>query len=175
MTFIVQALEMFGTPETTMRHLKRSNHPLEATYAGMLRRCYNPNEKLYPRYGGRGLVVCERWKQPYGRGFANFVEDMGEKPHGMSLDRRDNDGNYEPSNCRWADRTTQNRNRSISKYVDIKGERVFLGELAIKRGVNRSTIDARIKRGIPIDEALSPDNLHDNAYHRARKAKKEGR
>lgn len=169
MTFLVQALELFATPETTLRHLKRSKHPLEATYAGMLRRCYNPNEPLYHRYGGRGITVCERWKLPYGRGFANFVEDMGAKPEGTSLDRTDNNGHYDPANCRWTDRKTQNRNRNISSYVIFNGEKIFLGDLAKANNIDRRTIYARMKRGLTIEQAISH-----KLFARIIRKKKEG-
>lgn len=169
MSFIVQALEMFGTPETSMRHLKRSNHPLEATYAGMLRRCYNKNEKLYPRYGGRGIVVCDRWRLPYGRGFANFVEDMGVKPTGTSLDRINNDWNYEPSNCRWSDRTTQNRNREWSRYVTVDGIKTHVADIAKLSDRPLSTVAARIKRGWTVKESIS-----NKTYQGLRKKEKRG-
>lgn len=155
MTFVVQALEMFGTPETSLRHLKRSNHPLEATYAGMLRRCYNPNEPLFHRYGGRGITVCDRWRLPYGKGFANFVADLGEKPVGMSLDRINPHGNYEPNNCRWADRTTQNRNRSDSRFFPYKGVKTHICVLAELAGVTPTTIARRITWGLTPEEAVS--------------------
>jgi len=73
----------------------------------MKTRCYNSNYNQSEYYSGRGIVVCDRWRNS----FANFFEDMGKRPEGFSLDRIDNDGNYEPGNCRWADRTTQGRNR----------------------------------------------------------------
>jgi hypothetical protein len=87
----------------------------------MMQRCFNPRCRWYPDYGGRGITVCERW-----HGFVNFLADMGEPSDGLTLDRVDNNGNYEPGNCRWATRAEQRANqrprkRKIyrAKLVDI--------------------------------------------------------
>lgn len=77
------------------------------SWAHMLDRCRNPKNKKYPRYGGRGITVCDHWRTS----FANFYSDMGDPPPKYTLDRIDNDGPYTPGNCRWADAVTQNRSR----------------------------------------------------------------
>lgn len=87
--------------------------PTHGSWIALRRRCFDPNNPRFEHYGARGITVCPRW---LGRdGFANFLADMGERPAGASIDRINVDGNYEPSNCRWASRETQARNTRANK------------------------------------------------------------
>lgn len=84
--------------------------PTNRIWNSLRNRCNNPNNKDYSKYGGRGIKVCKRWEK-----FENFLEDMGEKPANLSIDRIDNDGNYEPGNCRWATASEQMSNQQRHK------------------------------------------------------------
>ena len=88
-------------------HARRGVKPTQTyrTWQAMMTRCYNPNVKSYKDYGGRGVQVCEQWHS-----FANFLTDMGERPPGTTLDRKDNDRGYAPDNCRWATKAEQASN-----------------------------------------------------------------
>lgn len=99
----------------TPRHKKSSTHSI---WCGMKKRCYTPTCVAYKHYGGRGILVCERWRTS----FQNFVSDMGERPEGKSLDRIDNDGPYSPENCRWTGMKEQSRNTRKNTRVSIFGE-----------------------------------------------------
>lgn len=121
-------------------------------YSGMKARCGNPNIPHYHRYGGRGIQVCDRWKQ----GFIFFLEDMGRCPSpNHSIERRDNDGNYEPLNCYWADTTAQANNRRSNKILDHDGRQMTQAQWSRETGVKPSTLCARLKSGWPVEQALS--------------------
>lgn len=128
-------------------------HPLYATWAGMNRRCYSKTFHKFPDYGGRGISVCDRWRGV--AGFPNFVQDMGEKPKNHSLDRTDNNGNYCPENCRWADNRTQANNTRKNKSVVIDGVSKTYGEWGAESGVKPYLIRQRILRdGLTPKEAV---------------------
>ncbi len=119
-------------------------HPLYRPCRAMRDRCNNPNNHAYQRYGARGITVCEAWNTS----FAAFLADMGEKPSSAhSLDRIDNNGNYEPGNCRWATARQQNNNTRANRIINIHGAEKTLAEWAAESGVAVRTIHARLKAG----------------------------
>jgi hypothetical protein len=131
----------------------KTTPPNYSIWQGMLRRCDNHRIKAFKDYGGRGIKVCDRWKDS----FQNFIEDMGERPHGASIDRIDNDGDYAPENCRWATRKEQQRNRRDNVYVTIESVRYLLAELAEKFPyLKRDTIQARAEAGMSMADVIKP-------------------
>jgi hypothetical protein len=136
---------------TVHGHGKRGHEsPTYVAWKNMLARC-RPKHKQAANYAERGIVVCERWKE-----FANFLADMGEKPIGMTIDRIDNDGNYEPGNCRWASMLHQQRNRSNNRLIDYQGRKITLSEAEEITGLGERTIWCRLNRGWTDAEALRP-------------------
>jgi len=119
----------------------------------MIKRCTNPNTKGYSNYGGRGIKVCERWLHS----FENFLADMGPKPSpAHSIDRYpDNNGNYEPKNCRWATRTEQSFNKRTNRLIQHNGETLPLSVWAGRTGMKRETIADRLAHGWTISDALT--------------------
>lgn len=123
-------------------------------WANMKRRCYDPSVDSFYLYGGRGIVVCDRWLGRHG--FFNFCDDMGEKPVGCSLDRIDPMKGYSPENCRWATPKEQARNRRNNHIVEYKGEKRYLSDLVNESPVKNSTIEMRIyKYGWSLEDALN--------------------
>lgn len=120
----------------------------------MVARCNTKSHASYERYGGRGIRVCERWLS-----YENFLADMGIKPKGMTLDRKDNNLGYCKENCRWATEVTQARNRSNTIYIVLDGVSRPLRVWAELLGINPSTLASRIQHGMPPSEALRPGKM----------------
>ena len=131
----------------------KNPHPLYTVWQGMKRRCYNKGFKQYSSYGGRGIKVCDRWKNS----FASFIQDMGERPDGYSIDRIDNDGDYSPENCRWASRRTQSLNRRDTRIVTINGVDYKAHVLSELSGLKTDTIMERAKKIDSLEELLDPE------------------
>lgn len=110
----------------------------------MIARCENPRHIAFVNYGGRGIRVCAKWRH----NFDAFVEDMGQRPPGYSIDRIDNDADYEPGNCRWASRREQTMNRSDTREIWIDGVKVTTIEIVEKYGLSASNVFSRYKRGL---------------------------
>lgn len=123
---------------------------LRSVWFGMRQRCLNSNSPQYADWGGRGISICQRWDD-----FSTFLADMGPRPRGMTLDRSDNNGNYEPDNCHWASRQEQSNNRRFCIYVDMDGERVTLKEACRRKTLPYNAVQLRItRRGWSVERAL---------------------
>jgi hypothetical protein len=121
------------------------------SWGSMKNRCYRETHNAYPRYGGRGITVCDRWRES----FENFLSDMGPKPSPKhSIDRIDVNGNYEPSNCRWATRFEQGYNKANTRRLEYDGKIWTTRELAAHLGVELDLFKGRVTRGNPISFSL---------------------
>ena len=125
--------------------------PTYGTWGAMMRRCYDPNFVSYSRYGARGVTVCARWHD-----YANFKADMGIRPHGHTLDRKNNDLEYAPSNCRWATYSEQRINqKSRVRLIEYNGEFKPLSHVAKQYGFNRQLLAYKLDvLGLTVDEAM---------------------
>lgn len=133
-------------------HSIRGNRTREyISWANLKIRCYKKNHPYYPDYGGRGITVCERWLNS----FENFLSDMGRCPDGHTIDRINNDGNYEPSNCRWATKVEQASNRKSNRVLTFNGKTQIAKRWAEELGIGYQTLIFRLKSGWPVERALT--------------------
>lgn len=145
-----------------------SDRPEWHIWSSLRRRCFDLS---HPHYGGRGIQVCERWANS----FEAFLEDMGPRPTARhSIDRIDNNGNYEPSNCRWATATQQCRNTRVNRLLPFNGEMLCLADVAERVGISSGTLAHRLGDGWSIEDALNTPvrrmsrKAHKGVSHRMR-------
>lgn len=125
--------------------------PEYKTWEGMRRRCENSADKSFPHYGGKGISVCDRWKD-----FQVFLSDIEPRPSPRhSLDRIDVNGNYEPSNCRWATASQQCRNKTTNRFIVFNGKPMTLVKASEKSGIPYKTLKSRLQKGWTDDRAIN--------------------
>lgn len=129
-----------------------SNTSTYFSWKAMKSRCYNQNNNRYHAYGGRGIQVCDRWRNS----FADFLADMGQKPlPRCSIERLNNDGNYEPGNCVWSTSRLQSRNTGRNKMVVVNGQLMCYADADAALGLPRNTVGKRIRRGATPQQAVA--------------------
>ena len=131
----------------------RSKHPLYRIWNSMIDRCENPNTKYFEHYGGRGISVCKSWHNFWN--FVSWSESIGGRPEGYSIDRINNDGDYCPENCRWANYDTQLNNTSRNIYVTFQGVTKTVKQWADEKNMNHQTLLNRLNRGWGVEKALT--------------------
>jgi hypothetical protein len=139
------------------RHGHNSKSYVSPTYRSwqtMKTRCNNADAPDYSRYGGRGITYDPKWED-----FPAFLEDMGERPEGRTLERENNNGPYCKSNCKWATPTEQANNRRNSKFIEWHGEVLTLKQWSVKLGIKYNCLFERLKRGWTIEEAFTTPTL----------------
>lgn len=124
--------------------------PEYSVWQAMKRRCYDPKNRYYSRYGGRGIVVCDRWKES----FQAFYDDMGPRPNGYSIDRIDVDGPYSPENCKWADSVEQANNKSTNAKYVYGDETLTIAQWSRRSNISQTALRQRLKSGIPMPWAM---------------------
>lgn len=117
---------------------------------GIKRRCFDKKEQSYQNYGGRGITICDRWMD-----FAKFIEDMGERPSKADIDRINNDGNYEPGNCRWISRKENSSNKRNTIHIAFNGETKTLASWSETLGISHKTLYYRKYRGWSDEEIIT--------------------
>lgn len=128
--------------------------PEYRTWTAMVARCHNERAPNYHKYGGRGIMVCERWRAS----FAAFLADMGPRPPGTSIDRVNGNGGYGPDNCRWATPSQQNSNRRSARMLTINGATETLTEWARRAGISDTAMLYRVRRGLTGTALLRPSH-----------------
>lgn len=141
---------------------KTSGTKVYRTFQRMKRRCYNPKDKRYINYGGRGITICDEWLKDYAKFLEWSLKNGYEDKKTLSIDRIDNSKGYSPENCRWADVKTQCRNRRSNVVFLYEGKERCVKEISEMCGVNYGVLMSRIKSGISLEEATKVDYVRKN-------------
>ncbi len=128
-----------------------SDHPIYNVWCGIKQRCYNINDSDYNNYGGRGIKVHPFWMFS----FPQFLKDMGPRPEGTTIDRKDNNGDYTPDNCRWATTKEQCRNTRVNRLITINGITKTLVDWIEETGISENTVKYRLRKGWTYEDAIS--------------------
>lgn len=139
--------------EVMCTRLNLSRHPIYTTWNSMIGRCYRPATNGYSNYGGRGITVCDEWKDDF-MSFYDWSILNGWK-EGLTIDRIDVNGNYEPSNCRWVTREVQAKNKRTNLYLTFDGRTQTVGDWAKEIGISSPAIRYRLKAGWSVEDALT--------------------
>lgn len=141
--------------------------PMHHVWTSMKARCYNPNNKSYKNYGGRGIAVCDEWVNSY-EAFYKWSISSGYQP-GLTIERIDNDKGYSPENCKWADRYQQAKNRRSVVYITCNGKTQCMTDWSKELGIPIETIRSRLKVGRSISEAFDKTDWRKNNGGRKKK------
>lgn len=148
-------LQIDATKSASTTHGASIGGRVTSEYTSWLKakeRCFDSRHEKFKFYGGRGITVCDRWRNDFGA----FLCDMGPRPNGATLDRKDPNGDYEPSNCRWATKATQSRNTRSNVFVDFNGTRMVLKDAAAAAGVDYKRLHRYVRyRNITLAKAIA--------------------
>lgn len=132
-----------------LRGPREARTPEYVCWTSMRQRCFNPKNSNYKHYGARGISICSRWAE-----FENFHADMGFRPVGHSIERKNVNGNYCPSNCLWIPDELQSGNKTTTRWVHYKGDRLTLAQACRRSGVSKDTVLHRVSCGLTYEQAL---------------------
>lgn len=145
--------------KSRLKHGYRTATTTFQTWKNMIRRCTDPDSRAYKWYGAHGITVCERWMT-----YANFIEDMGERPVGLSIDRIDNKKGYQSDNCRWTNQKEQMRNSSCARFLTFNGETKTYREWEDSIGLSHGLVHSRVKAGFSVEQCLFTGGLRWREY-----------
>lgn len=143
--------ELSSKRQLSHGHTQNRISPEYRAWYHMIERCYNPKDSAFKYYGGRGITVCASWRQK----FENFLMDLGLRPAGMSLDRKEVNGNYDPGNCRWATKEEQVNNTRRNLFLTVNGVTLTAAQWGRKMGISSKVISRRIACGWSHDRAVT--------------------